>query len=126
MPASIFDGWFPSAPDAPEFAAGLSRIHDVARENGRDPASVSGAMYLTASLDDDAAKADDRLNHFLEALLWPARPVMRRRQACYAGPAAGLPAWLDAYAQAGASHLVLRFAGDHERHLSAVAKLCLA
>ena len=25
--------------------------------------------------------------------------------------------WLDGYAQAGASHLVLRFAGDHERHL---------
>ena len=61
-----FDGWFPSAPDAPEFAAGLSRVRDVARDNGRDPASVSGSMYLTASLDDDAAKAEDRLNHFLE------------------------------------------------------------
>jgi alkanesulfonate monooxygenase SsuD/methylene tetrahydromethanopterin reductase-like flavin-dependent oxidoreductase (luciferase family) len=121
-----FDGWFPSAPDAPEFAAGLSRIHEVAKENGRDPASVSGAMYLTASLDEDAAKADDRLNHFLERYYGQPAPVMRRRQACYAGPAAGLSAWLDTYSQAGANHLVLRFAGDHERHLSAVAKLCLA
>jgi alkanesulfonate monooxygenase SsuD/methylene tetrahydromethanopterin reductase-like flavin-dependent oxidoreductase (luciferase family) len=121
-----FGGWFPSAPDAPEFAAGLSRIHEVARENGRDPASISGAMYLTASLDDDAAKADDRLNHFLERYYGQPAAVMRRRQACYAGPAAGLPTWLDTYAQAGASHLVLRFAGDHERHLSAVARLCLA
>jgi alkanesulfonate monooxygenase SsuD/methylene tetrahydromethanopterin reductase-like flavin-dependent oxidoreductase (luciferase family) len=121
-----FDGWFPSAPDAPEFAAGLSCARDVARDNGRDPDSVSGAMYLTASLDDDAAKADDRLNHFLERYYGQPAPVMRRRQACYAGPAAGLPAWLDAYSQAGANHLVLRFAGDHERHLCAVATLCLA
>jgi hypothetical protein len=49
-------------------------------------------MYLTASLDDDAAKADDRLNHFLERYYGQLAPVMRRRQACYAGPAAGLPA----------------------------------
>jgi alkanesulfonate monooxygenase SsuD/methylene tetrahydromethanopterin reductase-like flavin-dependent oxidoreductase (luciferase family) len=121
-----FDGWFPSAPDAPEFAAGLSRIRDVARDNGRDASNVSGAMYLTASLDDDAAKADARLNQFLERYYGQPAPVMRRRQACYAGPAAGLPAWLDTYAQAGADHLVLRFAGDHERHLSTVAKLCFA
>ena len=132
LPASLdragkyFDGWFPSAPDAPEFAAGLLRIHEVARDSGRAPASISGAMYLTASLDDDAAKAEDRLNHFLERYYGQPAPVMRRRQACYAGPAGGLPAWLDAYAQAGAGHLVLRFAGDHERHLKAVARLCLA
>ena len=48
-------------------------------------------------------------------------PVLRRRQACYAGPPAGLGEWLDGYARAGASHLVLRFAGEHERHLATVA-----
>jgi alkanesulfonate monooxygenase SsuD/methylene tetrahydromethanopterin reductase-like flavin-dependent oxidoreductase (luciferase family) len=121
-----FDGWFPSAPDAPEFATGLARVRDVARDSGRDLALLSGAMYLTVSLDDDAAKADDRLNHFLERYYGQPAPVMRRRQACYAGPATGLSEWLDSYTQAGASHLILRFAGDHERHLQAVAKLCLA
>ena len=49
--------------------------------------------------------------------------VLRSRQACYAGGAAGLAEWLDGYARAGASHLVLRFAGDHERHLETVAAL---
>jgi hypothetical protein len=83
-------------------------------------------MYLIASLDDDASKADDRLNHFLERSYGQPAAVMRGRQACYAGPAAGLPAWLDTYSQAGAHHLVLRFVGDHERHLRAVATLCLA
>ena len=38
LPASLdragkyFDGWFPIAPDAPDFAAGLAHIRDVARD----------------------------------------------------------------------------------------------
>jgi alkanesulfonate monooxygenase SsuD/methylene tetrahydromethanopterin reductase-like flavin-dependent oxidoreductase (luciferase family) len=118
-----FDGWFPIAPSAAEFAAGLAHVRTVAREHGRDPGSVSGAMYLTVSLDDDAAKAEDRLNSFLERYYNQPAPATRRRQACYAGPAEELTGWLDAYRESGASHLVLRFAGDHERHLAAVAKL---
>jgi alkanesulfonate monooxygenase SsuD/methylene tetrahydromethanopterin reductase-like flavin-dependent oxidoreductase (luciferase family) len=85
-----FDGCFPGAPDAPELVAGLSRVRNVAGDSGRDPDSVSGAMYLIASLDDDASKADDRLNHFLERYYGQPAAVMRGRQACYAGPAAGL------------------------------------
>ncbi|HEY4043079.1 MAG TPA: LLM class flavin-dependent oxidoreductase [Rhodopila sp.] len=118
-----FDGWFPVAPSAADFAAGLTHVRDVAQANGRDPTQVSGAMYLTVSLDDDPAKADDRLNYFLQRYYGQPAAVMRRRQACYAGRATGLSNWLDSYAQAGASHLVLRFAGDHERHLQTVAKL---
>jgi alkanesulfonate monooxygenase SsuD/methylene tetrahydromethanopterin reductase-like flavin-dependent oxidoreductase (luciferase family) len=119
----FFDGWFPIAPSAADFASGLAHVRNVARENGRDPASVGGAMYLTVSLDDDAAKADERLNSFLERYYGQPAPVLRRRQASYAGPASGLADWMAGYAEAGASHLVLRFAGDHERHLAAVAKL---
>jgi hypothetical protein len=48
---------------------------------------------------------------------------VRARQASYAGPAAGVAAWLAGYAQAGAGHLVLRFAGEHERHLKAIASV---
>jgi alkanesulfonate monooxygenase SsuD/methylene tetrahydromethanopterin reductase-like flavin-dependent oxidoreductase (luciferase family) len=118
-----FDGWFPIAPSPADFGAGLTRVRDVAREHGRDPNGVSGAMYLTLSLDDDATKADERLNHFLERYYDQPAPVTRRRQACYAGPAAGLAEWLDSYARAGASHMVLRFAGDHERHLALVSKM---
>jgi len=118
----FFDGWFPIAPDAPDFGAGLAHVRNVAREHGRDPESVSGAMYLTLSLDDDADKADDRLNQFLTQYYGQPAPATRRRQACYAGPAAGVAEWLNTYDEAGASHLVLRFAGDHERHLEAIAK----
>ena len=129
LPASLeragryFDGWFPIAPSAADFAAGLGHVRTVAGQNGRDPAAVGGAMYLTLSLDDDKAKAERRLDEFLERYYGQPAAILRRRQACYAGPAADLTAWLDGYAEAGASHLILRFAGDHERHLAAVAKV---
>jgi alkanesulfonate monooxygenase SsuD/methylene tetrahydromethanopterin reductase-like flavin-dependent oxidoreductase (luciferase family) len=119
----FFDGWFPIAPSAADFGTGLARVRNVARERGRGPESVSGAMYLTLSLDDDAVKADDRLNNFLVRYYDQPAPVTRRRQACYAGPPAGVAEWLNSYAEAGASHLILRFAGDHERHMDAIAKM---
>jgi alkanesulfonate monooxygenase SsuD/methylene tetrahydromethanopterin reductase-like flavin-dependent oxidoreductase (luciferase family) len=118
-----FDGWIPIAPDPAAFASGLSHVRDVARQHGRDPASVAGAMYLTLSLDDEPAQADARLNAFLEQYYGQPAPVLRRRQACYAGTAAALPEWLDLYAKAGAGHLVLRFAGNHEKHLALIANL---
>jgi hypothetical protein len=34
-----------------------------------------------------------------------------------------LAAWLQGYATAGAGHLIVRFAGDHARHLETVAAL---
>ena len=37
--------------------------------------------------------------------------------------AGDLAVYLSAYAKAGAQHIVLRFAGDHERHLETVADL---
>ncbi|MFL5286589.1 MAG: LLM class flavin-dependent oxidoreductase, partial [Rhodopila sp.] len=52
LPASLeragkhFDGWFPIAPSASGFAAGLQQVHMVASAHGRDPAAISGAMYL--------------------------------------------------------------------------------
>ena len=129
LPASLdragkfFDGWFPIKPTAEEFALGLHHVRGVAKAAGRDPAAVAGAMYLTLSLDENPARAEDRLNGFLERYYGQPAPILRRRQACYAGPASGLAAWLDLYAKAGASHLCLRFAGEHEQHMSAIAKI---
>jgi alkanesulfonate monooxygenase SsuD/methylene tetrahydromethanopterin reductase-like flavin-dependent oxidoreductase (luciferase family) len=118
-----FDGWFPVAPSAADFSKSLGYIKRVARDHGRNPNDVTGAMYVTVSLDENAAKAEERLNAFLERYYGQPASVIRPRQACYAGPVARLGVWLDGYAAAGAGHLVLRFAGEHERHLEAVAKL---
>jgi probable F420-dependent oxidoreductase len=118
-----FDGWFPNAPDAAAFATQWQNLQAVACAAGRDPARLSAAMYLTLTLDDDVARAAARMDAFLEGYYGAPAGVLRRRQAVYSGPAAGVAEWLDGYARAGATDLVLRFAGDHERHLTGLAKV---
>ncbi|MGA3005730.1 MAG: LLM class flavin-dependent oxidoreductase [Acetobacteraceae bacterium] len=120
----FFDGWFPVAPAADAFATGLAQVRSIAAAAGRVPASVTGAMYVTIALDDDAAKANDRLMRFLGAYYAPQpAEVIRKRQACYAGPVQGVAAYLEAYAQAGVTHFCVRFAGDHETQMTALAKV---
>ena len=116
-----FDGWFPISPDAAAFARHWAEVKAIAVDAGRDPAALSGAMYLTVCLDEDASRANTRLDAFLERYYGQPASVLRRRQAHYAGSPSGIAPWLNGYAEAGASHLVLRFAGDHERHLEALA-----
>ncbi len=80
-------------------------------------------MYLTLAVDHDPDRANERLNIYLERYYGQPAAAMRSRQACYAGPGEGLAEWLQGYASAGTSHLVLRFAGDHARHLEIVTAL---
>jgi probable F420-dependent oxidoreductase len=119
----LFDGWFPNSPDPERWREQWGEIRAIAREAGRDPAQLTGAVYLTMTIDDDKAQAEARMNQFMESYYGRPAAEMRARQATYAGPADGAAAWLAAWAQAGAQHLVLRFAGDHERHLEAIARL---
>lgn len=129
LPASLervgryFDGWLPIAPDAAQWQRQWQEIKEIARNAGHDPNALTGAMYVTLSVDADAGRANERLNTYLERYYSQPAATLRARQASYAGPAEGLAEWLQAYAKAGAAHLVLRFAGDHERHLEIVAAL---
>jgi alkanesulfonate monooxygenase SsuD/methylene tetrahydromethanopterin reductase-like flavin-dependent oxidoreductase (luciferase family) len=129
LPASLdragrhLDGWFPISPSPDQFATQWGEVQAIARVAGRDPAAVSGAMYLTLSIDEDAAAANARLDAFLESYYGQPAAVLRRRQAHYAGAPAGVAAWLAAYAAAGAGHLVLRFAGDATRQLALMAEV---
>jgi alkanesulfonate monooxygenase SsuD/methylene tetrahydromethanopterin reductase-like flavin-dependent oxidoreductase (luciferase family) len=129
LPASLeragryFDGWLPIAPDAEQWGRQWKQVKEIAREAGRDPNALTGAMYLTLVVDHDPSRANERLNIYLEQYYGQSAAVTRKRQACYAGPSEGLAEWLQGYASAGTSHLVLRFAGDHARHLETVAAL---
>jgi alkanesulfonate monooxygenase SsuD/methylene tetrahydromethanopterin reductase-like flavin-dependent oxidoreductase (luciferase family) len=117
-----FDGWFPNAPDAAEFATQRQEVQAIAHAAGRDPGRLSAAMYLTLTVDDDASRAAARMDAFLEGYYGAPAAALRRRQAVYSGPVAGVAAWLDGYARAGATDLILRFAGEPERHLEAMAQ----
>ena len=119
----FFDGWFPVAPAADAFGTGLAQVRSIAKAAGRDPLSVTGAMYMTIAIDENAAAADARLNSFLERYYLQPAAAIRSHQACYAGPLAGVAEYLDGYAKAGAGHLCIRFAGEHETHMAALERV---
>ena len=116
-----FDGWFPTGPDAAGWGKQWAVVKEAASEAGRNPDDLTGALYLTMVIDDDAAKAQAQIDAYLEEYYGVAAAILTKRQACYAGPAAGAAAWLQGYCDAGATHLVLRFAGDNERQMEAIA-----
>ena len=118
-----FDGWFANEPDLARWSRQWAEVQQVVREAGRDPASFAAAIYLTLALDEDAGRAEQRIDAFLENYYGQPAAEMRRRQATFGGAAAAAAVWLRSYAEAGATDLILRFTGDHERQLEAVAAL---
>jgi probable F420-dependent oxidoreductase len=129
LPASLervgkwFDGWFPNAPDPTTFARQWREIKAIAAGAGRDASRLDAAMYLTLAIDDDEAQANTRLDAFLEGYYGAPAHALRQRQATFAGPAGAAAEWLDSYARAGATHLVLRFAGEPVPQMEAMAKV---
>jgi alkanesulfonate monooxygenase SsuD/methylene tetrahydromethanopterin reductase-like flavin-dependent oxidoreductase (luciferase family) len=117
----FFDGWLPNEGDAAAWGRKWQEVKRIASEAGRDPARLTGSMYLTLSLDDDVAAANARLDRYLESYYGAPAVALRKRQECFAGRPADVAAYLSGYARGGAHHLVLRFAGDQVAHLEAVA-----
>jgi alkanesulfonate monooxygenase SsuD/methylene tetrahydromethanopterin reductase-like flavin-dependent oxidoreductase (luciferase family) len=119
----LYDGWFPNSPDPERWREQWAEIGEIARAAGRDPGQLTGAVYLTLTLDDNPARAEERLDAFMAGYYGRPSAEMRARQATYAGPAEGAAQWLASWVRAGARHLVLRFAGEPERQLEAIGKL---
>jgi probable F420-dependent oxidoreductase len=112
--AARFDAWFPTGPSIEFFAEHFPAVQAAARAAGRAPDAVTGAAYITLALDPDRAAAEQRLHHFLETYYAaPARAIMAR-QATYAGPIEGAVEWLQRWIDAGARHLLFRFAGGDQ------------
>jgi alkanesulfonate monooxygenase SsuD/methylene tetrahydromethanopterin reductase-like flavin-dependent oxidoreductase (luciferase family) len=119
----LYDGWFPNAPDPEKWRQQWTEIRQIARDAGRDPGQLTGAVYLTLTIDENKAQAEERMDAFIQNYYGQPAAVMRARQANYAGPAEGAAEWLSSWVRAGVEHLVLRFAGDHKHHLNAVSRL---
>jgi len=118
-----FDGWFPTGPNAQGFGEHWKQVQAAAKDAGRDPADLTPAIYLTLAVDENAAKAEERIDDFLQAYYGQRPDILRKRQACYAGPAEGAAQTLKDYFDAGAQHICLRFAGDHEKQMEIFAKI---
>ena len=118
-----FDGWFANEPDLARWRGQWAEVRQVVRDAGRDPGEFTAALYLTLAIDEDAGRAGQRIDGFLENYYGQPAAAMRRRQACYGGPAEGAADYLRSWAEAGAGHLIVRFTGDHEHNLETVSKL---
>jgi probable F420-dependent oxidoreductase len=112
--AARFDAWFPTGPSVEFFAEHFPRVQSAARAAGRSPDDVLGAAYLTIALDADPAKADARMNQFLETYYAAPAKVIKARQAGYAGAIEGCAEWIQRWIDAGARHIALRFAGGDQ------------
>jgi probable F420-dependent oxidoreductase len=112
--AARFDAWFPTGPHVEFFAEQFPRVQAAARAAGRAPDAVIGAAYVTLALDPNPAAAEQRLNAFLESYYAAPASAIRARQAGYAGPIEGCVEWLQRWIDAGARHLMLRFAGGDQ------------
>jgi alkanesulfonate monooxygenase SsuD/methylene tetrahydromethanopterin reductase-like flavin-dependent oxidoreductase (luciferase family) len=121
--AKYFDGWFPNGPDAKGWGAQWRQVQGIAKEMGREPDAIMPALYLTLAIDDNEAKAEERMNNYPASYYGQRPDVMKKRQACFSGSASAAAGWLNGYVEQGARYLVLRCAGDHERHLETIAKL---
>ena len=112
--AARFDAWFPTGPSADVFAQRLPEIQAAARAAGRASDAVAGAAYLTLALDANADAAERRMNEYLESYYNVPARATRARQATYAGSLDGAIGWIQAWIDAGARHLALRFAGGDQ------------
>jgi alkanesulfonate monooxygenase SsuD/methylene tetrahydromethanopterin reductase-like flavin-dependent oxidoreductase (luciferase family) len=115
--ARHFDGWFANEADLARWTGQWSEVQQILREAGRDVSQFVAAIYVTLALDEDAGRAGQRVDAFLEKYYGQPAAVMRKRQTCYGGPAAGAAEFLQGFIKAGASHVIVRFAGDPDRQL---------
>ncbi len=98
-----FDGWFANEPDLARWTGQWAEVQRVVRDGGRDPARFAAANYVTLALDEDASRAERSIDGFLERYYGQPAAEMRKRQACFGGPAADAGKWLRGYADAGVS-----------------------
>jgi len=112
--AARFDAWFPTGPSVEFFAENFPRVQAAAKTAGRSPDDVFGAAYLTLAIDADPAKAEARMDQFLETYYAAPAKVIKARQAGYAGPMEGAVEWIQRWIDAGARHIALRFAGGDQ------------
>ena len=122
--AKHFDGWFPAGPSQSDvWTSRWRELQGYAAKVGRSDGRITGAAYLTMSLDQDGGAADAALNSYLERYYNMPAARIRQYQGCYAGGIDGALTWLRGYVEGGVSHLCLRVIGDHERNIAAVGEI---
>jgi alkanesulfonate monooxygenase SsuD/methylene tetrahydromethanopterin reductase-like flavin-dependent oxidoreductase (luciferase family) len=116
--ARLADGWIGAGGAGPrDFARQLLTLRAMLDRHGRDPAGFAIAKRVFVAVDDDVARAEQRLDRALDELYGGAG--MASACAVYGG-AEHCAAQLDALFEAGAAELVLHPLFDHLDQLEAL------
>lgn len=118
--AKHFAGWFPIGPDPQEFGRRQQLFRASAERAGRDPNTLTTALYLTVAIADNEVEGDEAIDTYLQDYYGMPPAVMRSIQACYGGPLEQALAFIRSYIEQGAQHIVLRVVGDHHKTLQAL------
>ncbi len=114
----IGDGWFPMTPTSELYGQQLRLMRDAATAWGRQPSTIEPTFYATISVSRKTATAEEALKAFMEQYYGAPLDFLRSFQACFAGTPDECIEWLNQYREAGAKHIVLRFARfDQEEQL---------
>jgi alkanesulfonate monooxygenase SsuD/methylene tetrahydromethanopterin reductase-like flavin-dependent oxidoreductase (luciferase family) len=124
--ARYADGWMTNKLSPTEFRTQLTRVRAMAREEGRDPTKIGGALYHNVNINEDRARALEESKAFLDTYYTAKFTREFVEQWTIAGSPEQCIAELRAYFDAGVGHMALRLAswdqqGQFKRFLGEVA-----
>lgn len=109
--AQYGQAWAPAFVTPERYREGTQRLAELCRERGRDPQEVQRALYFFANVADTNEQAWSEAGEFLSKNYnIPAKPFARL--AVHGSPEECI-AWTRQYLDAGAEHVVIRFASFH-------------
>jgi alkanesulfonate monooxygenase SsuD/methylene tetrahydromethanopterin reductase-like flavin-dependent oxidoreductase (luciferase family) len=119
--ARMGDGWLNNITDPIVYKECLGKIRAYAAEAGRDPQSIEPGLYFTLAAGSDEAIREGQ--HFLSRYYNRPHEAVAKAMVCVMGSWDRVMDQIQAYAEAGARTLVLRFAGsDQIRYLEQCAE----
>jgi probable F420-dependent oxidoreductase len=111
---ALADGWLPYPPTVAEYASDWDAIGAAAANAGRSSA-ITPALYATVCIDEEPERARSRLRLSIERYYNAPLELIESIQATFAGSARECASWLTGYIDAGARHIVIRFAVENHR-----------
>lgn len=113
--ACFADGWLPISHDPQEFSRHWEQLQNYCVEAGRDPSKLLRILYVTLNVNRDASTAEKETEAFLQDYYGPAAHArISRSQAIASGEPEHCAEFLHGFAQAGASHFIVRFTSSDQ------------
>jgi alkanesulfonate monooxygenase SsuD/methylene tetrahydromethanopterin reductase-like flavin-dependent oxidoreductase (luciferase family) len=119
--ARMADGWLNNITDPKIYTQCIEKIRAYAADAGRDPQAIEPGLYFTLAAGDDKAIREGQ--SFLAEYYNRPYEAVAKAMVCVMGSWDQVMDQIQAYTDAGARTLVLRFAtGDQIRHLESCAE----